>query len=315
LYSLLTYSEGDIARSGILVDGRVCDLKLALEAFARTSGETLDFPTDTVMDVLGSWDAARPVIAACARAYLTDRPTGGSLFERSPSRVRLLAPMLYPSAIYCAAVNYVDHLKEVLGKEPPDKATTRPFFFLKTPRQSVIGTDEPIRLPSTSSKVDWEAELGVVIGRAAHRVSREEAMSYVAGYTIVNDLSARDLSKRSDWELGTDWFRAKCFDTSAPMGPWITPAESVTDPHDLGMKLWINDELMQDSSSRFMHFTIPELIEYVSEQVTLFPGDVIATGTPAGTGNRRGIYLKPGDMVTITIEGIGTLSNTVVAAS
>jgi len=315
MYSLLTYSDGDDARPGLLIDGRVCDLELALEAHVGGKPDGITFPIDSVIAVLGAWEVAEPVISAFAREYIADRPVGGRAFERSLSRVRLLSPVLYPSAIYCAAVNYVDHLREVQGKEPPDKATTRPFFFLKTPRQSVIGPDEAIRLPATSSKVDWEAELGVVIGRPAYRVSRADAMSYVAGYTIVNDLSARDRGKRSDWELGMDWFGAKCFDTSAPIGPWITPASAIADPHALSIQLWVNDQLQQDSSTACMHFTIPELIAYASEQITLKPGDVIATGTPAGTGNRRGIYLKPNDIVTITIEGIGTLSNPVVAGA
>jgi 2,4-diketo-3-deoxy-L-fuconate hydrolase len=169
-------------------------------------------------------------------------------------------------------------------------------------------------LPRTSSQIDWEAEIGVVIGRAAHDVSLDQAMNCVAGYTIVNDLSARDLNRREDWTFGTDWFRGKSFDGSAPMGPWITPAEAIPDPHNLVIQLCVNDQLMQDSSSRQMHFNIPEQIQYLSEQLTLRPGDVISTGTPAGVGRPRGIYLKPGDEVTITIEGLGTLRNRVERA-
>ncbi len=137
-------------------------------------------------------------------------------------------------------------------------------------------------------------------------------MSCVAGYVIVNDLSARDELPRADWpNFRTDWFRCKSFDTSCPLGPWVTPAELVADPHRLRIRTWINDQLMQDSTAEEMVFTIPEQISYLSEQLTLLPGDVIATGTPAGCGRPRGIFLTPGDRVTVEIERLGALRNQV----
>jgi 2-keto-4-pentenoate hydratase/2-oxohepta-3-ene-1,7-dioic acid hydratase in catechol pathway len=138
-------------------------------------------------------------------------------------------------------------------------------------------------------------------------------MAHVAGYVILNDLTLRDQTRREDWNFGSDWFRAKVFDTSMPMGPWMTPATFVPDPHDLAIELRVNGQLMQDSSSRHMHFRIPELIAYLSEQISLQPGDVIATGTPAGVGKARGTYLRPGDRVSISIERLGTMSNPVIA--
>jgi 2-keto-4-pentenoate hydratase/2-oxohepta-3-ene-1,7-dioic acid hydratase in catechol pathway len=286
----------------------VLDVKEALEAQPGSGG---GFSGGSLLLLLESWDTAYPVLSRLADSFLAAREGGASTFTRALSATTLLAPLLYPGAIYCAAANYVDHMREMSGREPPEKSKARPYFFLKSPLHTVIGPNEPIRLPRTSSQIDWEAEIGVVIGRPAHDVSLEEAMSCVAGYTIVNDLSARDLNRREDWTFGADWFRGKSFDSSAPMGPWITPAETIPDPHNLAIQLWVNGELMQNSSSRQMHFTIPEQIQYLSEQLTIRPGDVISTGTPAGVGRPRGIYLKPGDEVTITIEGLGTLRNRV----
>ena len=170
-----------------------------------------------------------------------------------------------------------------------------------------------MQIPYPEARVDWEAEIGVVIGRRCRKVSAPEAMKYVAGYIILNDLSDRARNFRKDWFFKFDWLGGKSFDTSAPMGPWITPKEFIQDPHDLSIRLWVNDELMQNASSRDMYFTIPEQIEYLSELFTLLPGDVISTGTPPGVGHARGVYLKPGDAVTITIEGLGSMRNPVVA--
>ena len=137
-------------------------------------------------------------------------------------------------------------------------------------------------------------------------------LDYVAGYTIMNDLSLRDQGARTDWNFRVDWFAHKCFDTSAPMGPWITPKSQIKDIYDVNLKLWVNDELMQNASSKYMHFNIAEQISYLSERLTLRPGDVISTGTPSGVGRPRGIFLKPGDTVTMEVEGIGKMTNPVV---
>ncbi len=311
MFKLLTYASDTGPRPGLLIHERVLDLGAAVETYTASDGGAGSVSSSSVLAVLERWDAARPILQRIAESYTRNPQGPATSFALPLSSVKLLAPLLYPGAIYCAAANYTDHMREMSGREPPDKRTTRPYFFLKTPRQSVIGPDETIRLPKMSSQIDWEAEIGVIIGQTAHQVSVEDALTYVAGYTIVNDLSARDLIRRDDWNFGNDWYRGKCFDTSAPMGPWITPAEAIPDPHDLSIRLWVNDQLMQDSSSRMMHFTIPEQIAYLSEQLTLWPGDVISTGTPAGVGRPKGIFLKSGDAVTITIAGLGTLRNQV----
>lgn len=276
---------------GILSGDRVLPLS-DCPAVGSAAGSTLD--------ILADWPAARPRLDAAAAA---DR--GVPIAE-----ARLAAPLLYPPTIFCAAANYSDHLHEMTGKEP-DKSALAPYFFIKSSR-AVIGPGERITLPRRHTrKVDWEAEIAVVIGREARGVSADAAMDFVAGYTILNDLSARDHIFREDWPFRTDWFGQKSFDTSAPMGPWITPADLIADPHDLAIKLWVNDTIEQDSSSRYMIFTIPEQIEALSRQITLRPGDVIATGTCAGVGHVKQRFLNAGDRVRIEIEGLGALENPV----
>jgi 2-keto-4-pentenoate hydratase/2-oxohepta-3-ene-1,7-dioic acid hydratase in catechol pathway len=287
-YRVVVYEDGSGPQAGVLVGDAIAPSDAA---WALWRG--------------GDWSTARAALARDASLMTGARPLAGT---------RLLAP-LRPGAVLCAAANYADHIKEMTGDEPPDKRTTRPYFFTKLPR-TVVGPHEDIRLPPTSRQVDWEAEIGVVIGRPARDVAVSDAMRYVAGYVIVNDLSARDEQFRQDWpHFHADWFRSKTFDTSCPLGPWLTPVEAVGDPHALWIKTWINDRLMQDSSSRQMIFTIPEQIAYLSEQLTLQPGDVIATGTPAGCGRPRAIFLQPGDHIAIEIEGLGRLENRVTPAS
>jgi 2-keto-4-pentenoate hydratase/2-oxohepta-3-ene-1,7-dioic acid hydratase in catechol pathway len=314
-FKLLSYAGDKGPRAGVLVEDTVFDLRAALEQFARAHGLTMDFDGGSVLSVLESWDTARSLIADVAAEYGRGDSAISREVGQSLASTRLLAPILYPGAIYGACANYVDHAREMRGADPPDKATNRPAFFLKTSRQSVIGPREPIRL--RGPLIDWEAELGVVIGRTADRVSAADAMQYVAGYTIVNDLSDKSQSRRTDqygqW-FGVDWFRIKCFDGSAPMGPWITPVDAIPDPHDVAIQLWVNDQLMQDGSSRLMHFSIPEQIEYLSEQLRLRPGDVISTGTCTGVGATRNVYLKPGDHIRISMAGLGTLENPVQSA-
>lgn len=214
---------------------------------------------------------------------------------RAPlASVRLLAPCR-PSKIVCVGRNYVEHLKE-MDSDLPD----HPLLFFKPP-SAVLDPDGDIVYPPQSARVDYEGELGVVIGRQCHRVACRDALSYVRGYTIFNDVTARDLQ-----ETDGQWARAKGFDTFAPCGPCI--ADDV-DPSRLRIRTLLNDEVRQDSSTTKMIFDVPTLIEFISTAFTLEPGDIIATGTPSGVGPMR-----PGDTVRVEIEGIGALVSRVVAA-
>jgi len=306
-YRILSYitSQGTPRAGLLLKDESVLDIELAL---GTPKGSSVAPRVGSVLSLLEDWDRMLPELREMADSSARFAPA----LIAPLSKIHLAAPILYPGNIYCAAANYLDHSKEMRDSGLPDKRQSRPYFFTKLSRQTVIGPGEPIQIPYPEAKVDWEAEIGVVIGRPCRNVKASQAMQCVAGFTIFNDLSDRARNFRADWHFKFDWLGGKSFNTSAPMGPWITPAEFIPDPHNLTIQLWVNDELMQNASSRDMYFTIPEQIEYLSELFTLLPGDVISTGTPMGVGHARGIYLKAGDTVTITIEGLGTIQNPVM---
>jgi 2-keto-4-pentenoate hydratase/2-oxohepta-3-ene-1,7-dioic acid hydratase in catechol pathway len=230
------------------------------------------------------------------------RPLRGTFFEDPIpigdtiplTEVRLLAPMI-PSKVVCVGRNYVEHAEE-LGSDVPEE----PLLFMK-PSTAVIGPNDPIRLPPESERVDHEGELAVVMGRPCRRVSEEEALKYILGYTCGNDVTARDLQRKDG-----QWTRAKGFDSFCPLGPWV---ETELDPGDLEIATRVNGETRQRARTSDMIFSPATLISYVSQVMTLLPGDVILTGTPSGVGP-----LSPGDGVEVEVEGIGVLSNDVVAS-
>jgi 2-keto-4-pentenoate hydratase/2-oxohepta-3-ene-1,7-dioic acid hydratase in catechol pathway len=237
-------------------------------------------------------------------------------------KTKLAAPVPSPGVIFCAGANYKDHADNMArkqGKEPdPDPHTQglNPWHFQKAPRSCVVGPGAKVKLPPYSQKVDWELELAAVIGITAKNVPLEKALNYVAGYTIGNDLSARDMTKRphlpDDSGFKFDWVGQKIFDGACPLGPWITPTSEIRDPQKLDMKLWVDDELMQDANTKFMLFNTAEQVAHLSKCVTLHPGDVILTGTCAGTGAERGVFLKSGQTLKLWIQDIGELVHTVV---
>jgi 2-keto-4-pentenoate hydratase/2-oxohepta-3-ene-1,7-dioic acid hydratase in catechol pathway len=211
-------------------------------------------------------------------------------------------PIERPQKIICVGLNYRDHAEEQ-GVDAPEK----PILFAKWPN-TLIGPGDPIVLPAISEKVDYEAELGVVIGSRTRNVSVENALEAVGGYVCVNDVSARDL-QFSDGQ----WTRGKSPDTFCPVGPQVVPASEIPDPQVLAIRALLNGEVMQDSSTANMIFGVAEIVSFISQVITLEPGDLIATGTPAGVGVFRDppVFLKAGDEITIEIEGIGALTNPV----
>ncbi|HET9974568.1 MAG TPA: fumarylacetoacetate hydrolase family protein, partial [Streptosporangiaceae bacterium] len=226
----------------------------------------------------------------------------------------LLPPLQWPRKVICAGVNYRKHMREMGGEIP--ESGWHPFFFLKAPTTSVIGPHDPIVISEPArARYDWEAELAVVIGRKGKNIGTERAMCHAAAYCVSNDITARGYHKRDSVPADAfayDWFAAKSAEGSLPLGPGLTPAFLVPDPQDLRLQLWVNGELQQDESTADMVCTVAELIAAASEVVTLEPGDVIATGTPSGVGVARGLYLRGGDVVRVTIDGLGTLENTVI---
>jgi 2-keto-4-pentenoate hydratase/2-oxohepta-3-ene-1,7-dioic acid hydratase in catechol pathway len=220
--------------------------------------------------------------------------------------VSLHAPLLRPQKLIGIGLNYQDHIDEIKGQVPK-----QPLLFGMY-ANAIIGPEQPIVIPAMSRQVDYEAELGVVIGRRGRHIPLQNAIDYVAGYTIINDVSARDL-QFSDGQ----WVRAKSFDTFAPMGPYLVTRSTLRDGNGLAIELRLNGQTMQKSNTRNMIFKVPDLISYISQVMTFDVGDVIATGTPAGVGFVRNpqVFLKPGDVVEIEIEGIGMLRNPLLAAS
>lgn len=243
------------------------------------------------------------------------------------SAVRTLAPILYPTKILNAAANYYAHAGESSSPEEAKRIEAElranrgtPYLFLKPTVGAVIGQGDDILLPPGRDRIDWECEIGVVIGKPAKYVSAAEANDYVFGYTILLDMSDRGgrPGESGPSRFGSDWYSGKGHDTHAPMGPWIVPREFYQDPQDVRQLLEVNGEAMQDARSTDMIHSIPELIQFGSSIMTLFPGDVIAAGSPAGTGMSRTvrteqIFLKDGDELVATIEGIGSLHHTAVA--
>lgn len=216
--------------------------------------------------------------------------------------VKVLAPIRNPSKVIAIGLNYMDHVREQ-GMKPPALAT----MFTKYP-SAIVGPGEAIRWdPALTNKVDYEAELAVVIGKRARGVSEADAYDYIAGYTNCHDVSARDLQL----EKGDQWIMGKSLDTFCPLGPYLVTKDEIADPHALGIRCLVNGEALQDSNTRELIFKIPYLIAYLSRGITLLPGDVITTGTPDGVGAFRKppVFLKHGDVVTVEVEGLGQLTN------
>ncbi|QDV38325.1 fumarylacetoacetate hydrolase family protein [Tautonia plasticadhaerens] len=236
-----------------------------------------------------------------ARSALDRAPT-----SYDPASSRLLAPVPDPRKIICLGLNYRDHAIETGAKIPEE-----PILFSKYPT-ALTGHKAPILLPKICHEVDFEAELVFVIGLPGRDIPRDRAMDHVAGYAVGHDVSARD------WQLGKpggQWMAGKTFDTFAPVGPSLVTADEVPDPHALGIRLRLNGRLMQDSSTSQLIFRVPETIAYLSQIMTLEPGDLVFTGTPPGVGMARKppVWLKPGDVVEVEIDGLGTLSNPIEA--
>jgi 2-keto-4-pentenoate hydratase/2-oxohepta-3-ene-1,7-dioic acid hydratase in catechol pathway len=285
---LVMFEHAGDARVGVLRDREVIDLR---EAWGRGAAP----PS------LPALFAAGPAAIEQARAAAEHAPEAA---RRSQDAIRLLAPLPRPPKLLCVGLNYRDHAEET--GQPLPKV---PIFFTKAPT-SVIGPGTPIILPVDSAQVDYEAELAVVIGTRCRRVDVDKAPDVIAGYTILNDVSARD------WQLRTSqWFIGKSFDTFAPIGPAVVTPNEVGDPHVLDISLRVNGREMQRSNTRHLIFGVQELIAELSRVMTLEPGDVIATGTPGGVGfiRKPPVFLQPGDTVEITIGGIGSLQNPVVA--
>ncbi|KAH7007653.1 2-keto-4-pentenoate hydratase [Ilyonectria destructans] len=297
-YELLSYKAAQGPRGAVHVNGRIYDLS-----------DVTDNKYSTISSALESWDDIRPQL----EQFAVD-PDSAKTPSRSLTDVTLLAPNLRPGTIFCAGGAYNDHGSEMdraLNLKPQPTLKERgekPFFFLKN-TTGVCGPNSTTTFDPEVTMGDWEVELTVVIGRKARRVPMESALEYVAGYMVGNDLSLRENVCREGLNPGEpfyfDWFAQKCFDGSCITGPWIVPVKQVKNPQDLKMQLWVGDELMQNTSTSHMVYSVAEQVSALSFQLTLHPGDMIMTGTGGGVGLGRGRFLRRGETVKASIEGMG----------
>lgn len=288
LVSFLTSGE---RRVGVLLDRGVLDLNRADPMLPN--------------DVVALLQGGAPTLERARRAVTT----ATSEFILPLAAVQLLAPIPRPPKIICIGRNYDEHVTEV--EAVGLRRMAKPSVFIKV-SSSVIASGEAIVRPTTTQQLDYEGELAVVIGRIAKAVDRDHALEYVAGYTILNDVSARDLQLSKDGGV----IVGKNFDTSAPMGPYVALTDELPDPRNLRLRTWVNADLRQDGNTSGLIFDIPTIIAYLTQQLTLEPGDVISTGTPAGTGvgMRPQVWLQPGDTVRVEIDRLGVLENPVVGS-
>jgi 2-keto-4-pentenoate hydratase/2-oxohepta-3-ene-1,7-dioic acid hydratase in catechol pathway len=331
-FALGTFSVAGGPRfAGLVVGERVVALD-ALPPLARAHGRVLA-GTASVLDLLQDWDANFAALQAVFDGV--ERELDHLFVPLSALKVH--APVDIPRQIFCTGANYFNHVVQMLvdlgpGGTPgtehmnPDELrkhaedvmrerakTGSPYVFSKVP-SAVTGPYDPIVLPAIAQKPDWEIELAVVIGKAARHVSRADAMSHIAGYTIANDITSRDLIWCKDPKaMGTDWTSSKNAPTFLPLGPYVVPAAFVPNPQDLHLALDLNGETRQDERTSDMLFDIARQIEYISSRVQLWPGDVICTGSPAGNGTHFNRFLRDGDVVDARIEGLGAQRNPCVA--
>lgn len=292
-FSLATVSHSGHRHACLVVKGRYHPL----EAVAGPDGQSLP---GSVLDVILDWSCCLPRLERAAAHCDPER--GWSAAE-----VVVETPLQYPGKVLCAGANYYDHLAE-MGLKDLRKEAQRLFFFFKPPRNALVGPGRTVEYPADSRMFDWEVELAAVIGRRARHLSLDNALDAVAAYSVAIDLSARDLNQAPDTFYKLDWVAGKGRDTGCPLGPHLVPAGQITDPQDLALRLAVNGEIKQDARTSGMIFDIREQLVTLSNIMTLDPGDVVLTGTPAGVGFPKRTFLKPGDRIDAEIESVGRLS-------
>ncbi len=270
---------------------------------------------DSLIDLLPGGES-RPAALAVQQRIQSLMDEERQEFTLPIEDVELLVPIAAPSKLLLLAGNYPKHVEE-RGGIAEERARTFPYVFMKPPSTTLTDPGKPVRIPKCSpDQIDWELELGVIISRRCHAVSEANALDYVAGYTVVNDISDRAFRPSPerttrDRDKFFDWLHGKWHDTFCPMGPAVLPADEVSDPQTFDMRLSVNGEVQQAGTTGDMVFPVAAIIEFISSFVTLEPGDIISTGTPAGVGAAKNKFLRPGDVMLAQIEGIGTLRSPV----
>jgi len=298
---LVTFSISGEDRIGVYTDSGVVDLRSGAEKYLGFANQSIFADMRTL---LSSGDSGMSWAKEIVVTALKNEGTSSTLVQHG---YKLKAPIMRPDKIICPAVNYLEHGKEG-GVLPPSE----PYLFGKFVN-SIVGPDDPVVIPSISKMPDYEVELAAVIGKRGKHIKKEDAYEFIAGFTIINDISLRDLQgwPKSNPTYGPHWLMGKSADTACPMGPWIVTRDEISDPYPLKIKLSVNGVTKQDSDTSLQIFKIPDLVSYVSQIMTLEPGDIISTGTPSGVGRTTNTYLKEGDVIRAEIEKIGVLSNPV----
>ncbi len=315
---LCRFRHHDEVRAGLYDEQQIVPLVAGAAAYAVATGETLQLPaSDNLLDFLPPHGAG---FEDCRKltSWVRQAPAELHGVALATESVQLLVPIPRPNKLLLLAGNYADHIREG-GGVAAERAETFPYVFMKPPTTTLTDPGQPVRIPRVSpGAIDWELELAVVMGRTAKGVSEAEALEYVAGYTVINDISDRKFRpnaerKKRPRDEFFDWLHGKWHDSFCPCGPCITSAHLVSDPQKLDMELRLNGQVRQQSSTAAQIFSVAAVIAFISSFVTLEPGDMISTGTPSGVGNSTGTYLKPGDKLEARIAGIGTLVSPVVA--
>lgn len=304
---------------GFYAEDKIVLAPAAAKAYTQATQEQLVIPAgDNLLDFL---PPDGPGFAATKKLgdWLATNPASLPATAIVPaSTAEVLVPVPKPNKIFLLAGNYADHIKEG-GGIAAERAETFPYVFMKPPTTTLTDPGKAIKIPKISpATIDWELELAVVIGKTAKHVKEADALKYVAGYTVINDISNRKFKpnaqrKARDKDSFFDWLHGKWFDSFCPCGPCVASADAIPDPQTLPIQLRLNGEVKQNSNTAMQIFPVAAVIEFLSGIVTLEPGDLISTGTPSGVGNATGTYLKPGDVMHATINGIGTLVTPVVA--
>jgi 2-keto-4-pentenoate hydratase/2-oxohepta-3-ene-1,7-dioic acid hydratase in catechol pathway len=306
-FKLATFATGGPERVGILIDDRLFDIQQANAYLVAEAGVPgVDLPTD-MKALIEQSATTKPRLFQIAN-YLSGRAAALS-FGYDPDDVSIKAPIKYPWNLLAAGQNYRAHAEEMGGSSDIDPDEDDPFLFAKSPRSAIIDPGQPYVIPPGRDTVDWEGEFSIVIGREAKGLTLDNAMDYVFGFTILYDISDRAAQIPIDGRYARDWYAGKSMDDSAPMGPYIVPLEFMPNYGNIRVTTRVNGEVMQDSNTSYLIHDVERVLRFATRTMTLWPGDVIATGTPSGVGNGRSpqVFLKPGDTVEIEVEGIGTL--------
>ena len=316
---LCRFSLDEVILIGFFADDCVIPIDQAAEAYSDDKGVELLLPsTDDLLDLLPPAGSYFHVVRDLAAWVGELDPMAYSELAIPIQDVELLVPIGAPSKILLLAGNYAEHIVE-RGGLSVEREETFPYVFMKPPTTTLTNPGDPVVIPRVSpDHIDWECELGVVMGRTCRDVDEADALDYVAGYTVVNDISDRKFlpnpgRKTRERDRFFDWQHGKWHDTFCPVGPCILTSDAVEDPQTLTIQLSVNDVIKQDSSTAQMIFPVAAIVSFLSRFVTLEPGDIISTGTPSGVGSATNTYLRPGDTLRATISGIGTLENPVEA--